>query len=153
MCIPFGETSSLAPRSRSSVKVSAEYLGHILKKKKSLTGAIVPYKHSLFLLAHLSYCDLAVSVVNFLPCVRSRGHIFSPILITLGQNVSLNKISDEFEIGSLGSKTRSLGQILEKPCVRSRGHIFSLILMKCGQNVCLDKISKEFEIGSCGVKN
>ena len=47
-----------------------------------------------------------------------------------------------------GSKTRSLGQILEKPCVRSRGHIFSLIIMNVRQNVCLDKISDEFENGS-----
>ena len=50
----------------------------------------------------VSYCDRAVSVVNFLPCVRCRGHIFSPILMKLGQNVCLNKISDEFEIGSCG---------------------------------------------------
>ena len=57
------------------------------------------------------------------------------------------------KLGHVGSKTRSLGQILEKPCVRSRGHIFSPILMKLGQNVCLDKISNKFELGSCGVKN
>ena len=81
------------------------------------------------------------------PCVRSRGHIFSLILMKLGQNVWLDEISDEFEIGSCGVKIRSLGQILEKPCVRSRGHIFSPILMKLGQNVCLDKISNEFELG------
>ena len=31
------------------------------------------------------------------------------------------------------SKTRSLGQILEKPCVHSRGHIFSPFIMKLGQ--------------------
>ena len=59
----------------------------------------------------VSYCDRAVSVVqcassvvNFLPCVRARGHIFNPILMKLGQNVCLNKISDEFEIGSCGVK-------------------------------------------------
>ena len=68
----------------------------------------------------------------------------------LGQNVCLDEILDEFEIGHVGSKTRSLGQILEKPCVRFRGHIFSPILMKLGQNVCLDKISDELKIGSCG---
>ena len=56
-------------------------------------------------------------------------------------------------MGHVGSKTRSLGQILEKPCVRSRGHIFSWILMKVGQDVCLDDISDEFENGSHGVKN
>ena len=55
-------------------------------------------------------------------------------------------------MGQVGSKTRSLGQILEKPFVRSRGHIFSQIIMKCGQNVCLDEVSDEFENGSCLVK-
>ena len=56
-------------------------------------------------------------------------------------------------MGHVRSKTRSLGQILEKPCVHSGGHIFRPIIMKLGQNVCLDKISNEFENGSCGVKN
>ena len=51
------------------------------------------------------------------------------------------------------SKTKSLGQILEKPCVRSRGHIFSLIILKLGQNACLDKISNDLKNGSCQVKN
>ena len=67
----------------------------------------------------------------------------------LGQNVCLNEISDEFENGYVRSKTRSLGQILEKPCVRSRGHIFSPIIMKLSQNVCPDEISDEFKNGSC----
>ena len=67
------------------------------------------------------------------PCVRSRGHIFSRILMKVGQDVS--------KMGHVGSKTRSPGQILGKPCVRSRGHIFSWILMKVGQDVCLDDIS------------
>ena len=48
------------------------------------------------------------------PCVHSRGHIFSPIIRKLGQNVFLNEISDDVENGYVGSKTRSLGQILEK---------------------------------------
>ena len=39
----------------------------------------------------------------------------------LCQNVCLDEISDEFETGSCGSITRSLGQILEKPCVCPRG--------------------------------
>ena len=37
------------------------------------------------------------SIVNFLTCVRSRGHIFSPILMKHGQNVFLIASSDEFE--------------------------------------------------------
>ena len=76
------------------------------------------------------------------PCVCSRGHIFSLIIMKPGQNVCLNEISKEFENGS---KTRSLSQILEKLCVRSRGHIFSPIINKPGQNVCLDEILDEFE--------
>ena len=71
----------------------------------------------------------------------------------VGQDVCLDDISDEFENGSRGVKTRSPDEILEKPCVRSRGHIFSRILMKVGQDVCLDDISEEFENGSRGVKN
>ena len=34
-----------------------------------------------------------------------------------GQNVCLDEISDNFEIGSVGSKTRSLGQIGESVLV------------------------------------
>ena len=34
------------------------------------------------------------------------------------------------KMGHVGSKTKSLSQILEKPCVCSRGHIFSPIIMK-----------------------
>ena len=33
------------------------------------------------------------------PCVCSRGHIFNPVFMKLGQNVSLDKISDDFENG------------------------------------------------------
>ena len=53
------------------------------------------------------------------------------------------------EMGYDGSKTRSLGQILEKPCVPSRGHIFSPIIMKLDQKLCLDKILDDFENGLC----
>ena len=59
----------------------------------------------------VSYCDRAVSgvrrassVVNFLPCVRSRGHSFGRILMKVGQDVCLDEISDEFENGSCGVK-------------------------------------------------
>ena len=30
------------------------------------------------------------------PCVSCRGHIFKPIIMTLGQNVGFDKMSDEF---------------------------------------------------------
>ena len=56
-------------------------------------------------------------------CVCSRGHIFSPIIMKLGQNVCLDEISDEDKMGHVRSRTRSLGQMLEKPYVCCRGHI------------------------------
>ena len=59
------------------------------------------------------------------PSVRYRGHIFSWILMKVGQDVCLDDISDKIEMGHVGSKTRSLAQMLEKPFVGSRGHIFS----------------------------
>ena len=43
-------------------------------------------------------------------------------------------------MGHVESKTRSLGQILEKSCVGSSSHIFGPITMKLDQNVCLDEI-------------
>ena len=55
----------------------------------------------------------------------------------LGQNIVWMKSRTSLKIKYVGSKTRSLGQILEKPCVRSRGQIFSLIIMKLGQNIVL----------------
>ena len=57
------------------------------------------------------------------------------------------------KMGHVGSKTRSLGQILEKPCVCSGDQIFGVIFMKLGQSVCLDRILYIFENRSCRVKN
>ena len=34
------------------------------------------------------------------PCVRFRGHIFSPIIMKLGRHICLHEISEEFENGS-----------------------------------------------------
>ena len=51
------------------------------------------------------------------------------------------------KMGHVRSKTRLLGQILQKPCVCYRGHIFSPIIMKLGQNVCLDAILDELKNG------
>ena len=82
-------------------------------------------------------------------CVSSRGHIFSPIIMKLGQNVCQTFL----KMGHVGLKTRSQGQILEKPCVGTRGYIFSPIIMKLGKNICLDEISNEVENRVCQVKN
>ena len=87
------------------------------------------------------------------PCVHSRGHIFSLIIMKFVRLFSLMKFQTSLKIGHAGSKTRSLGQILEKPFVCSRGHIFSSIIMKPDQHVRLDEISHKFENGSCLLKN
>ena len=63
------------------------------------------------------------------------------------------KSRTSLKMGHVESKTRPLGQILEKRCARSRGHIFSPIIMKLCRNVCLDKISDQFEKWSCQVKD
>ena len=53
----------------------------------------------------------------------------------------------------VGSKTRSIGQILGKPCVCFRDQIFGLILMKLGQSFCLDEILYIFKMGHVGSKS
>ena len=63
----------------------------------------------------------------------------------------LMKSCTVFQMGHVRSKTRSLGQVLEKLCVHSRGYIFNPIIMKLSQNVCIDEISDEFENGSCSL--
>ena len=52
----------------------------------------------------------------------------------------------------VGSKTRSLGQFLEKQCVHSRRHSFDSFFMKLCQNVCLYEVSARIKKGSCRVK-
>ena len=71
----------------------------------------------------------------------------------LGQNVCLDEILHDFEMGHVGSKNRSPGQIFKKLCVCFRGIIFIPIIMKLCQNVCLDELSDKFEYGSCWLKN
>ena len=79
-----------------------------LKEKGENAGHqhFFPFSHNVF-----SSPERAVSgvrrpscVVNFLPCVRSRGHSFGRILMKVGQDVCLDEISDEFENGSCGVK-------------------------------------------------
>ena len=55
-------------------------------------------------------------------------------------------------MGHVGSKTRSLGQILEKPCMCCRGHIFSQKIVKLCQNVCVDIIRTSLKVGHVGAK-
>ena len=103
-------------------------------------------------MGHVRSKTRSLGQISEKPYVHSSGHISSPIIIRLGQNVCLDKISDGFENGSCWVNPRSLVQILEKPCVCSRNHIFTLMIMKLAQNLCLDEISEVFENGSSQVK-
>ena len=49
------------------------------------------------------------------PCVHSRGHIFSQIILKPGQNVCLDEKTMSSKMVHVRSKTSSQGQILEKP--------------------------------------
>ena len=57
------------------------------------------------------------------------------------------------KLGHVGSKTRSLGQTLEKPCVHSRGHRFDHKFIKLCQNVTHYNVKVRVETGSGRVKN
>jgi len=50
-------------------------------------------------------------------------------------------------MGGVGSKSRSLGQILVKSCYHSSGHNFDPIFIKLAQNAYIDNISDKFEYG------
>ena len=71
----------------------------------------------------------------------------------LDQNVCLMKSGTSLELGHVGSKTRSRGQILENLVYALEATLYSLILMKLGQNACLEKILEEFKSGLCGIKS
>ena len=45
------------------------------------------------------------------------------------------KSTPSLKLDDVGSKTRPLGQAIEKPCVHSRGHSFDPVLMKLCKNV------------------
>ena len=57
------------------------------------------------------------------------------------------------KLGHVWSKTRSLGEILEKPCVHLKRHGFDPELMKLCQIVNHHNILGKYETGSCWVKN
>ena len=86
------------------------------------------------------------------PCAHSRGLIFSLMIMKLGQNFCLAKISESLKMGHFDSKTRSLGQILENLVYTPENQIFGLILMKLGQSVCPNEILYMLENWSCRVK-
>ena len=71
--------------------------------------------------------------------VQSSSNLLRMIILTISQSSS--------NTGDSGSKTRSVGQIMEKPCEEFRGQIFGPIFIKLAQNEHLDNISVIFEYG------
>ena len=59
--------------------------------------------------------------------IQSSGNLVRMLIIITSRSSS--------KLGHVGSKTRSLGQILEKPYVHSRGHSFDSKFTKLYQNV------------------
>ena len=91
-------------------------------------------------------------------CVRSRRHIFRPVLVEFGQNVCLNEVSDDFENRSCLQKKTKKKQVIMSNLFKNLMYAlevtyFSPILMKLDQNGCLNAVSEEFENGSCSVKH
>ena len=56
------------------------------------------------------------------------------------------------KLGHVGSKTRSLGQILEKPCVHSKRHSFDSKVMKLCQIVNPHISRSNLKLGHVGSK-
>ena len=53
-------------------------------------------------------------------------------------------------MGHVGSKMRSLGQMIEKLCVCCIGHMFSPIIMKLDKNVFLNESQTSSKVGHVG---
>ena len=74
------------------------------------------------------------------------------VLIQSSQNfirmLTIIIFRSSLKLGHVGSKNRSLDQILEIPCVHSKRHSFDPKFMKLCQNVNHHNIQVKFEIGS-----
>ena len=76
----------------------------------------------------------------YLYYVHSRGNSLEQKSMKLCQNIISHKSKSSSKLGPVGSKNRSLGQIIKKICVNSRGHCFDQKFMKLCQNVNSYKI-------------
>ena len=71
--------------------------------------------------------------------VQSSSNLLRMIILAISQSSS--------NMGDVGSKTKSIGQIIEKPCEHPRGHSFGPIFIRLAQNDHLDDISVKFKYG------
>ena len=114
-------------------------------------------------LAHLLEVPRWAVVTTLCPSyVRSASCVVNIYLVNTLEAIALLQFSCNYtrmfvlmiswsslNMGHVGSKTRSLGQISLKPCSLFRGHSFASIFMKLHQNVCFVDILIKIEYGSC----
>ena len=89
----------------------------------------------------------ASCVVRRASCVVRRQHYVTTLKATVLVQSSSNLLRmfilmstrTLLNMGVVGSKSRSLGQILEKPCYRIAGHSFGPMFFKLAQDVYLDE--------------
>ena len=77
--------------------------------------------------------------------VQSSSNLLRIIILTISRSSS--------NMGHVGSKTRSVGQLIEQTCEHSRGHSFGVIIIKLAENDHLGNILVMFQYWSCRVKN
>ena len=73
-------------------------------------------------------------------CLHSRGHILTHSSWNLVTMIIAMISRPSSNMGYVGSKTMSSGQILENPCLHSRGHIFYSTFLKLCHNVYYNDI-------------
>merc|ERR1712076_163108 len=79
--------------------------------------------------------DVSQQFVNTLEdtfLVQSSSNLLTVLLLTKSRSSPI--------LGHVGSKSRSLGQILKKACEHTRDHMFDPIFLKLAHNVTLDII-------------
>ena len=93
-------------------------------------------------------CPASVGIVRRASCVNNfsvytlEATVLAQTSSNLPSTIVLIISRMSLIMGWIGSKSRSLGQILEESCLHSKGHIFGPIFLKLGQTVCLDDIDQ-----------
>ena len=127
-----GSFNFLAHLSR---RLKVSFSGPLLSVFCRLTSVICPSSVNIYL----------VNTIQATLCIQSSWKFVRMFVLMKSWSGS--------KMGHIGSKTRSVGQIIEKPCEHSSGHSFSPRLINLAQNGHLDNILVKFEYGSCRVKN
>ena len=84
-------------------------------------------------MGHVGSNTMSLGQILEKPCLHSRGQILNPMIMNLGQNVCLDKISDEYENGSCRVKHKvtksNLRITFQKAQVSDSRAIMALLLV------------------------